>query len=33
MMMFIVQNDIGGAANKVKKETLIWLLEKRTGGE
>ena len=33
MMMFIVQNDISGAANKVKKETLIWLLEKRTGGE
>lgn len=33
MMMYSVKNDINGAAEKVKKETLIWLLSNRAGQE
>ena len=32
MMMYIVKNNINGAAEKVKKETLVWLLNSRSGG-
>ena len=31
MMMYSVKNNINGAADKVKKETLIWLLNNRAG--
>lgn len=33
MMMYVVKRDINGAAEKVKKETLIWLLDSRSGGD
>lgn len=31
MVMYVVKNNINGAAEKVKKETLIWLLSNRAG--
>lgn len=33
MMMYSVKNNINGAAEKVRKETLIWLLNNRAGQE
>lgn len=33
MMMYSVKNNINGAAEKVRKETLIWLINNRAGQE
>ena len=33
LMMYSVINNVNGARDKVSKETLIWLINKRAGGE